>query len=227
MRRYILLFFTVLLAQFVTAQNYLDLSVPLPAEESIYEEIVLEDCTYIRETSSYGGIYLYQAGMSRKEKATYLNGEEVPMELYMTKKGAFTVKPDGPKAKLIRKIVDDAFTINQADSLDGRFMVTTVRVSSTTGLVTDVYFHFAADTYYTKVPVEVYRRIEQRFKSELQFEITDFGKSLTFSSFGWAQCPKGRDEENPLTLLDENGNLITIQDGKTNTTLTDATDVTP
>lgn len=194
------------------AVDYLDLSVPIPPEVSVFETIELEDCTYIREIVNEGSVYLYKKGSrTRKDEPTYLNGEGVPKEVYMTKEGRFAVKPDVAIARTMLEIVDEGFSISQADSLNGINMFIALRVSSTTGKVTDVYFNYATSTYYEKIPIEVFYNIEKRMKDELLFEITDFGKSLTYSSCGWAQCPKGR-EDDGLTMP-ENGKL-TLPSGK-------------
>ena len=195
------------------AQNYLDLSEPLPPEVSVFETIELEDCTYIREVVDDADIYLYnERCRPRKDEPTYLNGEQVPQEVYMTKEGRFSVQPESNQARLMLSIVDNAFTMEQADSLKGYYMFIALRVSSTTGEPTDVYFHFVKTTPYEDIPIEVFRSIEQRMKRELHFEITDFGKSLTYSSLGWAQCPKGRVDSG--LEVPEDGDKLTMPDGK-------------
>ena len=113
-------------------------------------------------------------------------------------------------------IVDDAFTKEQANSLRGWYMFIELRVSSITGELEDVFFHFATTTPYEKIPIEVFRNIERKMKSELHFEITNFGKSLTYSSLGWSQCPSGRAESDSSTI-EESGKL-TMPNGGLNST---------
>ncbi len=218
MKRY-LFCIVVAFVQVSYAQNYLDLSVPLPPEVSVFETIELDDCTYIRETVDEGSVYLYKEGShSRKDEPTYLNGEQVPDEVYWTKEGQFSVQPNAKQAQQMLSIVDEAFTMEQADVLRGTFMFIELRVSSITGELTDVYFSFASESPYANIPIEVFCNIERRMKNELLFEITDFGKSLTYSSLGWAQCPKGRAEESATeteedtdggTMSGNNNNLQT------------------
>ncbi len=218
MKRY-LFCIVVAFVQVSYAQNYLDLNVPLPPEESVIEKVELEDCSYIREVIDDADIYIYNAcNKPRKDEPTYLNGERVPMEVYTTKEGRFTVKPNAGQSSVMLRIVDDAFSIEQAELLEGYYMFVALRVSSTTGRLTDVYFHFVKTTPYEDIPIEVFRNIEREMKNELLFEITDFGKSLTYSSLGWAQCPKGRAEESSTeteedtdggTMSGNNNNLQT------------------
>ena len=219
MRYYILLIY-LCLAQVAFAQDYMkyfDLDTPLPPEVSVFETIVLEDCSYIRETVDNGSVYLYnEGGRARKEEPTYLNGEEVPVEVYWTEEGSFSVQPDALQAQQMLSIVDDAFTKEQANSLRGWYMFIELRVSSTTGELEDVFFHFATTTPYEKIPIEVFRNIERKMKRELHFEITNFGKSLTYSSLGWSQCPSGRAESDSSML--EDGMRLTVPDGGLNST---------
>ena len=219
MRYYILLIY-LCLAQVAFAQDYMkyfDLDTPLPPEVSVFETIVLEDCSYIRETVDNGTVYLYnEGGRARKEEPTYLNGEEVPVEVYWTEEGSFSVQPDALQAQQMLSIVDDAFTKEQANSLRGWYMFIELRVSSITGELEDVFFHFATTTPYEKIPIEVFRNIERKMKSELHFEITNFGKSLTYSSLGWSQCPSGRAESDSSML--EDGMRLTVPDGGLNST---------
>lgn len=213
--RYCLLLVSLCLAQVAFAQDYMkyfDLDTPLPPEVSIFETVVLEDCTYIRETVNEGSVYLYrEGGRDRKEEPTYLNGEEVPVEVYWTEEGSFSVQPDALQAQQMLSIVDDAFTKEQANSLRGWYMFIELRVSSITGELEDVFFHFATTTPYEKIPIEVFRNIERKMKSELHFEITNFGKSLTYSSLGWSQCPSGRAESDSSML--EDGMSLTMPNG--------------
>ena len=219
MRYYILLIY-LCLAQVAFAQDYMkyfDLDTPLPPEVSVFETIVLEDCSYIRETVDNGSVYLYnEGGRARKEEPTYLNGEEVPVEVYWTEEGSFSVQPDALQAQQMLSIVDDAFTKEQANSLRGWYMFIELRVSSIAGELEDVFFHFATTTPYEKIPIEVFRNIERKMKSELHFEITNFGKSLTYSSLGWSQCPSGRAESDSSML--EDGMRLTVPDGGLNST---------
>ena len=203
MKRY-LFCIVVAFVQVSYAQNYLDLNVPLPPEVSVFETIELDDCTYIRETVDEGSVYLYKEGShSRKDEPTYLNGEQVPDEVYWTKEGQFSVQPNAKQAQQMLSIVDEAFTMEQADVLRGTFMFIELRVSSITGELTDVYFSFASESPYANIPIEVFCNIEREMKNELLFEITDFGKSLTYSSLGWAHYPKGRAEESATETEEE------------------------
>ena len=220
--RYHLLAVILLLVQFGFAQEYtqyLDLNTTIPTEVSVFENIVLDDCVYIRETVDECSVYLYKEGSrSRKEKPTYLDGTQVPTEIYFTQAGRFSITPDIAQARLMKEIVDNAFSTNQADSLKGINMFISLRASSTTGEITDVYFHFVQSTYYENIPIEVFRSIEKRMKNELHFNITDFGRKLTYSSCGWAQCPKGR-EDSGMTIPEDGGGMLTMPGGKLDGTI--------
>ncbi len=205
--KYRLLLVFLFCVEVISAQdymNYLDLSVPLPPEVSVFERIELSDCTYIREVVDDADIYIYnECCRPRKDEPTYLNGEQVPDEVYWTKDGQFSVQPNAKQAQQMLSIVDEAFTMEQADLLKGYYMFIALRVLSITGELTDVYFHFVKTTPYEDIPMEVFRDIERRMKNELHFEITDFGKSLTYSSLGWAHSPKGRAEESTTETEDD------------------------
>ena len=95
----------------------------------------------------------------------------------------------------IQQIVNDAFSQEQVESLEGRKLRIELNISSSSGEITDVYFNFPAYTGYADIPVEVYRSMEVRFKNEICFELTDLGRKLNYCLLSWLQCPKGRAEE--------------------------------
>ena len=95
----------------------------------------------------------------------------------------------------LREIVDDAFSHEQADGLEGDKLNIVFNISSNNGNVTDVYFNYPSFTEYANIPIEVYRNMEVRFKNEICFELTDLGRKLNYCLLSWTQCPSGRVEE--------------------------------
>ena len=94
----------------------------------------------------------------------------------------------------LQQIVNDAFSQEQVESLEGRKLRIELNISSSSGEITDVYFNFPAFTGYADIPVEVYRSMEVRFKNEICFELTDLGRRLNYCLLSWLQCPEGRTE---------------------------------
>ena len=120
----------------------------------------------------------------------------------------------------LREIVDDAFSHEQADGLEGDKLNIVFNISSNNGNVTDVYFNYPSFTEYANIPIEVYRNMEVRFKNEICFELTDLGRKLNYCLLSWTQCPSGRVEALPEEETDEddsetiNTNIGTININK-------------
>ena len=120
----------------------------------------------------------------------------------------------------LREIVDDAFSHEQADGLEGDKLNIVFNISSNNGNVTDVYFNYPSFTEYANIPIEVYRNMEVRFKNEICFELTELGRKLNYCLLSWTQCPSGRVEALPEEETDEddsetiNTNIGTININK-------------
>ena len=120
----------------------------------------------------------------------------------------------------LREIVDDAFSHEQADGLEGDKLNIVFNISSNNGNVTDVYFNYPSFTEYANIPIEVYRNMEVRFKNEICFELTELGRKLNYCLLSWTQCPEGRAEALPEEETDEddsetiNTNIGTININK-------------
>lgn len=89
------------------------------------------------------------------------------------------------------KIVDDAFTVDQAASLNGKFLMIKLYISSVTGEITDVYFNFHKSTGYSQIPIAVFRTIELQLKEQIVFELTEEGRKMNYCYLAWTQCPTG------------------------------------
>ncbi len=88
-------------------------------------------------------------------------------------------------------IVDNAFTIEQANSVGEEELFVILYISSTTGEITDVYFEYGTDSGFTSIPVNVYRTIELQLKEQIVFELTEEGRRLNYCYLAWTQCPTG------------------------------------
>ncbi|MBR5830925.1 MAG: DUF5043 domain-containing protein [Tidjanibacter sp.] len=112
----------------------------------------------------------------------------------------------------LHNIVDEAFSQEQAESLDGRPLHIVLNISSSSGEITDVYFNYLAYDGYADIPIEVYRNMELRFKNEIFFELTDLGRNLNYCLLSWRQCPRGREDSG--LEVPEDGEKLTMPDGK-------------
>ena len=90
-------------------------------------------------------------------------------------------------------IVDDAFTIEQAECLNGEEFWITLNVSSTTGKITDIYFAYdlTVSSKYRSIPIDVFRTIELQLKEQIVFELTEEGRKMNYCLLAWTQCPTG------------------------------------
>ena len=206
------------------AQTNLDLSLDAPPKPIRIVQSVLEmdDYTYVCDTVlNFSEVRLYNIdNMPWEQDATLLSGDPIPSKYIVDPNGMYTVKPIYSTHLQKKSIVDNAFSKEQAELLNGEDLFIFLRVSSTTGKVTDVYFKFMTWEKYTEIPLDVFREMELKMKNELHFEITELGKSLTYSALFWSQCPEGRAEALPEEETDEddsetiNTNLGTININK-------------
>ena len=168
------------------------------------DTIRMGDYAYICDTLLNHEISLYNlTNRSRMEPVRYKDGSPKP-------KGVDVVNFSTNTNRLLNSIIDEGFTLEQVEKIDGKRLIVFIDISSDDGSVTGVCFTFFKNTYYTQLPIDVFREMELRFKNEVRFELTEEGKKMTHYSTYWSQCPCGRD--GGLTMP-ENGKL-TLPDGK-------------
>ena len=117
-----------------------------------------------------------------------------------------------------RSIVDNAFSKEQAEQLEGQKFSIVLNISSADGSITDVYFKCWATGGYKNIPIEVFREIETRLKNEVQFELTEEGRKMNYCYLSWSQCPKGR-EDSGMTIPEDGGGMLTMPGGKLDGTI--------
>ncbi len=170
------------------------------------------DFTYICDTIGSTRINLFNANNhSGRGEVAYKDGTQIPFERLLNDDIDAVVVTD-ELHRLMWNIVDEAFTLEQASSFGKWRLRTTLNISSTTGMITDVYFEYINISNYANIPIEVYRNIELRLKNEVRFELTEEGKRLNYCLLSWSQCPIGR--ENSGLAVPEDGEKLTLPDGK-------------
>lgn len=112
----------------------------------------------------------------------------------------------------LKSIVDDAFSKEQAENLNGQKMRIELNIAPIDGQITDVYFNYITISEYVDIPIEVYRNMEVRFKNEVHFTPTELGSKLNYCLLSWVQCPKGR--TNGITI--EDSERLVLPDGLPN-----------
>lgn len=93
--------------------------------------------------------------------------------------------------KQLRKIVNDCFTVEQANLLGGSKMKIALNIATPSGIITDVYFSIHRLSNYTQIPIEVFRNIELQLKEQIVFNLTEVGRRLNYCYLAWVQCPTG------------------------------------
>ena len=90
-------------------------------------------------------------------------------------------------------IVDNAFSEEQAASLNGEEFWVILNISSSTGEITDIYFSYdlMVSSRYRSIPISVFRAIELQLKEQIVFELTEEGRRLNYCYLAWTQCPTG------------------------------------
>lgn len=88
-------------------------------------------------------------------------------------------------------IVDNAFTIEQANLVGEEEFFVILYISTTTGEITDVYFEYDTDSGFTSIPMSVFRAIELQLKEQIVFELTEEGRKMNYCYLAWTQCPTG------------------------------------
>ena len=114
------------------------------------------DYTYICDTLKHIHITLRNLeDHPGREDLCYADGtpleEALAFSLYLE-----TIVMTSGKDTHLQQIVNDAFSQEQVESLEGRKLRIELNISSSSGEITDVYFNFPASTGYADIPVEVY-----------------------------------------------------------------------
>ena len=184
------------------------------------DTLKMEGYTYVCDTLKHTLVTLRNIeDHPGREDLCYADGTPLENELALSLHIDAFVITNSIKTNL-RNIVDDAFSHEQADGLEGDKLNIVFNISSNNGNVTDVYFNYPSFTEYANIPIEVYRNMEVRFKNEICFELTDLGRKLNYCLISWTQCPKGRVEALPEEETDEddsetiNTNIGTININK-------------
>ena len=105
-------------------------------------------------------------------------------------KKKFVGLTDSQKTQL-RKIVNDCFTVEQANLLGGSKMKIALNIATPSGIITDVYFTIHRLSNYTQIPIDVFRNIELQLKEQVVFNLTEVGRRLNYCYLAWVQCPTG------------------------------------
>ena len=170
------------------------------------DTIRMGDYTYICDTLLNHEISLYNlTNRSSMEPVRYKDGSPKP-------KGVDVVNFSTNTNRLLNSIIDEGFTLGQVEKIDGKRLIVFIDISSDDGSVTGVCFTFFKNTYYTQLPIDVFREMELRFKNEVRFELTEEGKKMTHYSIGWSQSPCGRVDSG--LEVPEDGEKLTMPDGK-------------
>ena len=187
-----------------------DISYVYSAEDYTTDTLRMDDYTYISDTLKHTRVTLRNiTDHAGRGDISYADGTPLEADLATSLQMETVVLSDGTGAHLLN-IVDDAFTKEQVESLNGRNLHIVLNISSSSGEVTDVYFNYVVFEGYANIPIDVYRNMELRFKNEICFDVTELGSKLNYCLLSWLQCPKGR-EGDGLTMP-ENGQLTLPSD---------------
>ncbi len=185
------------------------------ASDYTTDTLQMEGYTYICDTLKQALVTLRNIeDHPGREDLCYADGTPLEAELATSLHLEAVVITSGVDAH-IQSIVNDAFSQQQAEQLDGSKLQIVLNISSSSGEVTDVYFNFLAWNGYAKIPIEVYRNMEVRFKSEICFELTDLGRQLNYCLLSWRQCPIGR-QESEVVLPEDGGEQLEMPSGGLN-----------
>ena len=152
-----------------------------------------EGYTYQCDVPKYKVVRLY----NKENKFTYVDqiyretGELFNPPLLMGNKNI--VVSNLEMSRKARRIVDDAFSTNEAEKVRQEELAITMYLSPETGKVIEVDFDFPNFGPYATIPISVYRRIEVNLKQNIRFVPDEVGKQLNYIMLGWDQIPKGRD----------------------------------
>ncbi len=176
------------------------------------DTLQMDGYTYICDTLMNIGVHLYNAeNHPGRGEVRYKTGEPLNLEEVLADQVKHVIISDEIHDRT-HAIVDNAFTKAQVEQLDEQKFSIVLNISSSDGSITDVYFKCWATGGYKNIPIEVFREIETRLKTEVQFELTDEGKKVNYCYLAWSQCPRGREESG--LAVPEDGEKLTMPDGK-------------
>ena len=210
----IILIFLLLLTQGVYAQTLQDDL--FYKDASIKRELVkCEEMTLVCDTLNDFTICVYDSEDNYWGKEVdFIDGTQWNRALLFGKR--LYVLHTKEQARNLHLIVDNAFTKDMVEELNGQMLITTVDIHSSDGSVAGVGFMFEKGDAYEKIPIDVYCTIIREIKENFIFELSDLGKKLNYNTISWLQCPRGREESNTSTI-EESGKL-TMPDGGLNST---------
>ena len=86
-------------------------------------------------------------------------------------------------------LVADQFTVEQKNILTGWKLIIKLKIDPKTGRVADVIFTFAniSRCPFTRIPIDVYRRVELALKENMIFTPTAESRRMNYFSFIWPQ----------------------------------------
>lgn len=99
------------------------------------------------------------------------------------------VKYDSWIEPLLYKIVREAFTHEQLNLLQDEEMGVKLYIETFAGRIFGVEFVFHETSYYNKIPISVYSKIEDKIKSKVWFKRTSLGMQLNYVTVYWQQNP--------------------------------------
>lgn len=161
-----------------------------------------EGYTYQCDVSPYKFVTLYnKENTLTYEKIVYKSTQKVFDQEYF--RYPKVVEDDEAMCKKAWYIVNDAFTREEARIFNNEGLIFTLCLDSETGKVREVYFEFLTMTPYAQFPVERYREIEMKLKTEVQFVPSEIGKQLNYIMMSCRIEPTGRRElEDPTYIGD-------------------------
>lgn len=140
------------------------------------DTIRMDGYTYIKDTINNFKLEIYNAANQLGlPDLVDSNGEPI-MEL-----SEYITLPREQRVKIMT-ILDETFTDEMVASKGKSLLLVNIAFSTQDGSVTDVFFttSLMEDWPYSKIPVEVYRAIELRLKSEIKAEISEKGRLLPY-----------------------------------------------
>ncbi len=118
----------------------------------------------------------------------------------------------------LHNIVDNAFSAEMTERLNGELLLISIDVNSTDGSIMGVGFIFDKGYEFANMPISIYKGIEDEIKHNFIFDITERGKKLNYNTTTWLQCPKGR-EDSGMTIPEDGGGMLTMPGGKLDGTI--------
>lgn len=161
-----------------------------------------EDYTYQCDVTPYKLVTLYNKGNTLTyEEIVYKSTQKVFDIEYWQKQNV--VVDDEAMCKKVWYIVNDAFTREEARLFNNEELGFTLYIDSETGKVREVDFEFLSISSYAQFPVEKYREIEMKLKTEIQFTPSENGKQLNYIMMSWRIEPTGKRELEDPTYIGE------------------------